>query len=735
MNKSLVILLASMMSGSVCLSAQGKISPMGRTIMSDYMEMKSLNNTDRNDDMVYASVLTLKSAADVSKLRDAGVEVVSEFGKIVTADIPLSRMQEVSELPFVVYVQFGETQAPTMNFARAAGGVDQAHQGVAFEGENCSFDGTGVLAGLFDTGMDANHCNFKDDNNETRVQRLWWYRSTNGTSTKYTDATISSFTTDNTKESHATHVAGIMSGGYKGTGQVAKITNPATGAGITVGAGDMPYYGVATGASLAFSVGTLSDANILNGVKNIVDYAEEQGMPCVVNLSLGSNSGPHDGTSAYSQALSELGKRAIICMSAGNEGDVPLYATKEFSSASDDFKTMINPTCLTNGNTALGIVDLWGKTDKVLSVSWAVYNASNRTLTTLATVSRDGGTASINTTNATFKAAFNGSISMVGEINPLNNRYHVQSIFGGVSRKSTASTSYLALVVKAEEGETVYLYGNSSTTFTSNGLVGFTAGSTDGTINDGACAENIISVGASTSAKYFPTLSKGIYAYSGATAPGTIAPFSSYGYTFQGVAKPDIVGPGSAIVSSYSRFYVAINSIGNNMLSASAARNGFTNYWGPMQGTSMSCPYVSGVVALWLQANPSLKYENIMDVMKNSSDFNSFSMRPAVRWGMGTINAAEGLKYILSNASVGTVATDDPAKAVVLIPTTDGYDVTVAGASEVNATLHSISGIEAARVNASGNNAVISTAGLQSGVYILSVDTPAGRYTTKLAVR
>lgn len=735
MNKTLLILFVAAVSASGSMVGQSKLSPMGRMIVSDYMEMKTLNSTAPVADPEYAALITLKSAADVDQLTDAGIDIVSNLGTIVTANIPVSRMEEISSLPGVVYLQCGETQTSSMNFARPAGGVDEAQQGFTLNGTSHSYDGTGVVTGLFDTGMDANHCNFKDDSNATRVQRLWWYRSTNGSATQYTNATVSSFSTDNSGESHATHVAGIMAGSYKGSGQVAQLTNAATGAGITVGAADMPYYGVATGSTLAFSVGSLADANIINGVTNIVNYAEQQGMPCVVNLSLGSNSGPHDGTSTYSAALSALGKRAIICMSAGNEGESPLYVFKEFSSDTDDLKTMITPANISNGKSVTGIVDVWGKTSKVLSVSWAVYNASTRALSTIATISTAGASQSISSSTAVFSTAFSGSIRMVSELNPLNNRYHVQCQLSSVTRKTTATTSYLALVVKAVDGEAVYVYGNSSATFTSNSLVGWTTGSTDGTINDGACAENIISVGASTSAKYFATLSRGAYAYTGSTAPGTIAPFSSYGYTFQGEPKPDLVGPGSAIVSSYSRYYVSANNLGNSSLCASATRAGVTNYWGPMQGTSMSCPFMSGVVALWLQANPNLKYEDIMDVIKNSSDFNSITMRPAVRWGAGQVNAVEGLKYILTNTGIGTVATDDPAKAVVLTPVMGGYEITVAGVAEVRASLYSISGVEAAHVSASGNSATIATDGVQSGIYVLAVDTPAGRYTTKLVVK
>lgn len=735
MKRTITVITATALAGVMSLMAQSKISPMGTMILEDRAEQKATLGTEAADP-VYATFVNLMPGCTAQSIADAGFEVVSDLGEIITVNLPLSRAEELAQMPEVKYVDFGSSQQPTMKFARPAGGVDEAHAGITVNGATHSFDGTGVIAGLMDTGMDANHCNFKTDDNESRVERLWWFRSLTGTSTQYTSATISSFSTDNNSESHATHVGGIMGGSYKGSGQVAQVNDSNTGSGVTVGTDEMPYYGVATGSALAFSVGSLTDANIINGVTKIVEYAEQQGKPCVVNMSLGSNSGPHDGTSAYGQSLAALGKRAIICMSAGNEGASPLFVTKEFSSASDDLKTMINPTCITNGNTATGIVDIWGKSDKVLAVSWAVYNASSKTLNTIATITKAGSSVRINSSNSTFNNAFSGSISLASEINPNNNRFHVQCTLSAVARKTTASTSYLALVVKSVEGDAVYVYGSTTITFSSNSLAGWTTGSTDGTINDGACAENVISVGAFTSARYFPCLNRQVYSYQGATANNTIAPFSSYGKTFQGVAKPDVTGPGTAIVSSYSRYYVTAKNIAvNSNLSASATRAGVTNYWGPMQGTSMSCPFVSGTVALWLQANPNLDYNGIMDVIKNTSDFNSVTMRPAEKWGAGKVNAAEGLKYILTQASIGSVVSDDPAKAVVLTPCLDGYEIVVAGTSHVNATLHNIAGFEAARVNAGGNNAFISTSGLQSGVYILSVDTPAGRYTTKLAVK
>jgi serine protease AprX len=84
------------------------------------------------------------------------------------------------------------------------------------------------------------------------------------------------------------------------------------------------------------------------------------------------------------------------------------------------------------------------------------------------------------------------------------------------------------------------------------------------------------------------------------TADDTVAWFSSYGQTVDGIAKPDLVAPGRNIVSTLSsplaplaqRFPQRVLGGGNYIR---------------LSGTSAAAPVVTGVVAQLLQARPGLK--------------------------------------------------------------------------------------------------------------------------------
>ncbi len=154
----------------------------------------------------------------------------------------------------------------------------------------------------------------------------------------------------------------------------------------------------------------------------------------------------------------------------------------------------------------------------------------------------------------------------------------------------------------------------------SNGIVAAVAAGNSGpktcTIGSPGAAQNAITVGAMTDV--------GELGFS-------MASFSSRGPTADNRIKPDVVAPGVSITA------------------ASRTTNGYTTF----SGTSMATPFVAGVVALMLDANPSL----------TPADVKSKIMGTAIEWGpagseidhgSGRLDAYEAVRNAFSTPLSGS---------------------------------------------------------------------------------
>lgn len=737
------------------LPAQDKINAAGRIMISDFnnevqrvKELKNVNSTQLPKEPNVSVIVILKKGFDSSVLSElSNVEVLSEIDGVLVVSCPLTTTETIAALPQVTSVEFGRRLKPMMDYARPSGNVEDIQNGFSHNGSTVSYDGSGVIVGMMDTGLEANHINFKNSDGTSRIQRLWHMKSNDGSYNEYTPETIKNFTTDKTDGSHATHVAGIMGGSYKGNGTF-RYAASATATSCTEKTDQpIPYYGVATGADLALSVGELHTPNIIQGVTNIMAYAESVGKPAVVNLSLGSVIGPHDGTDAYSLALSRLGQRGIVCISAGNDGDAEITAVKKLTAATGanaylrllPFSQAISGnSVVTNYGNANGIVDVWSSNGEQVTLTLkALSGNSVASAISLLECKTSGTFRSSSSTN--FSTYFNGSFTAYLTKDPNNNRYEAYIELSGISPKSNA---VLLLEFKAPQNSTLYAYANDLVfdNRISSGAATITAvtkGSAVNSINDGACADNVISVGAYTSRETWGTFqNSSCYSYTGHTGVNQLAPFSSYGQKFvsetESINLPLVSGPGTAIISSYNSYNVGANS---GSMTAKVTADNKTYYWGVMQGTSMSCPFVTGTIGLWLQADPSLNYERVMEVINNTSTYDRLTNGGTkAKWGAGMINGLEGIKAVLEQkAAIGEVWADENERLIVT-PTAGGYEVFLADAADIVVTLYDLQGRAVVRNQSAGNTATISTDGLSHGVYILETSAHGIRLTRKLAL-
>lgn len=725
-----------------------------------------------------AVLVTMKEAGMGYILAENGYEIENELGRIVIARLTAPEMEAVAELDEVVQVSLGFEAEPMMRVARKTTKVDDVHKANASSGLSHGYTGEGVIVGMMDTGLDPNHLNFRDAAGNLRIKNYWEIKGADGSVVLYdTPEKIGAFETDLRQETHATHVLGIMAGSHNarpgsGNGMVATLNGLGK---PSVSASNInPYYGVAKDAEMSVCSGTLENNNITIAAGRFRDYVKSTGKPGVLNFSLGNQRGPHDGTDASSLALADVGKDVLICMSAGNEGNANISLSKTLTASDKTVRTFVS-----TGLAGNGYLDIWSSGPQTLKVTFAAINLTNGNIVgtfeipTPSSFSYIGGT-SVRYSNVVKNAQFGntfGQSSFIGysaNLNTANNRYDVYLTFElSGSNANTAA----AIIVEGTDGNKIDMYG--SMVLRSNGMAGYLDGTPTNSINGLACGDNILVVGAYVNSNPYMTLG-GENSWSSTTYPqGGIAAFSSYGHTFQGRQLPDVVGPGMGMISSYNSYYVR-DEINNYVTKGLAnpvntkteaqlrteAESGYSvwinspdkkdpddmktplkNYWGEMSGTSMSSPFVAGVLALWSQAAAEkgvrLSMDDVKKVIAATADKDEFTAQQPERWGMGKINALAGLKYILANelGGVDGIASDDPESSLIIEPVGGGvYSVFLAGVEGFTATLHNLQGQAVATASATGNELTLDGSALGRGVYVLTVQAPNTRISRKIAL-
>ena len=270
-----------------------------------------------------SAIVELAEGYNPQELRAYGVSVGSEAGGIFTVRIPVKRFAELAESGICKTIDVGCKMTTMMDNVRENLGIDRIHLGLNLPQ---GFDGSGVVVGVIDLGFQYCHPSFYDSTGTIlRVKRAWNQLDSTGTApagydygSEYTtESQMMAVFTDDSTQTHGTHVAGI-----------------AAGCGAPSGDGTK-YKGIAPGADLVFVSTTLSDPTILDAIQYIYNYAHSVGKPCVINMSFGDDTGPHDGTSACDRFLTEFvaahpDSIAFVC-AAGNSGNNKIHLTKQFS--------------------------------------------------------------------------------------------------------------------------------------------------------------------------------------------------------------------------------------------------------------------------------------------------------------------------------------------------------------------------------------------------------------------
>mgnify|MGYP006090960745 FL=1 len=112
--------------------------------------------------------------------------------------------------------------------------------------------------------------------------------------------------------------------------------------------------------------------------------------------------------------------------------------------------------------------------------------------------------------------------------------------------------------------------------------------------------------------------------------------------------KPDITSYGSSIMSATAQTGASFPGQPAKPLAGSD--------YDEKDGTSMATPIASGIVALMLQADPSLEPQEVKDILRNSSEQRGSASEPSVsdrwndEWGFGLIDASCAIDTVLEKA-------------------------------------------------------------------------------------
>lgn len=647
-----------------------------------------------------------------------GVTPIAENASTATVRLTLNALQRLAKQQGVEYIQITSGATQMLNLARQEAGTDQIHKGTSLPQ---AYTGEGVVVGVVDAGFDYMHAAFRRPaDGALRIKRVWEQGATtlDGASApaKYgygielnTPELIEKAQGDSDSNSHGTHVAAIAAGSdaYK----------------------DGAYVGNAPDADIvlvALDLNASTNADISNAVQYIFDYADEVGKPCVVNLSLGNQDGPHDGTSTFDTMTDAMqGPGRLIVGAAGNHRTDAFHIDHTFATAdAAPLRTFVKYKVAPSNSVSGGTIEIWGEKGVDFTVDIAAYSTFNKKDARSTTVYPAEGV-----TNVDLGKYATGTWKVASEVSPLNGKPHVVLTSALTSIRNNYA---IALTVTPKTAGRVNIWSdNTYLALESRDIEGFSApDAASSTLCEiGGTGKRILTVGSYTTRNEYTT-NGGQQATLQETV-GDLSSFSSYGPTVDGRMKPNITAPGCFIISAVSN-----NDASGNLMYAEYNENfGRYNQYGYMQGTSMASPFVAGIVATWLQAYPQLTPEQLHEIVQNTARKDSFTATaPDSNWGYGKINALDGLRQCIEKQETGCVSVAMPFDGTVRIA--DG-NILLGFARDTQATL-CITSMTGSTLfskplgkRSAGETLSVAVPQLPKGVYLLSVKTPTATKTFK----
>jgi subtilisin family serine protease len=581
-----------------------------------------------------------RDAAAAAVLLHGGKVKMSREG-VVSARVPVSRVHALAQEPAVHFFEFSLDKGYTLNDSmRVKSRVNEVHQGNAplLQG----YTGEDVVLGIIDSGLDHQHPDYQNSDGTTRILKYWDQTlavhptrtpQPYGYGQVWNSADIDNGVMTSVDQSgyngHGTSVAGIFGGNGLANGK---------------------HKGVAPDGEFIVVSSRFNAPNwrsvVADGVKYIFDEAAALGRPAVINASLGTYFGSHDGLDAAALFIDDLllqqGGRVMVC-AAGNSNDLAPYHLRTFVDTDTSWTWFRR-----NANSALGYpavyFDLWADTENFENVQFAIgadrpTPLRYRGRTPFRTIADVVGTV-VTDTLWSFSGNRIGVVDYYAvqrgdqyqmqvhmrEPDSVNYRFRFMTTGSGMFDVwSSSSFGYSSMDAVAPNSTTL------------PAAVHYVLPDRDQHIVDSwACSPHVLTV-----ANYQNETSYIDYLGNPQSVAGredSIASPSSAGPARMGLLKPDIAAPGSIIFTGPS-LVILQASIANNGIAVDAG--GWHVRGG---GTSAASPVVAGAAALYLQKCPWATAAEVKNALLTTARTDTFTGTvPNNRWGVGKLDVFNAL--------------------------------------------------------------------------------------------
>ena len=612
-------------------------------------------------------------------------------------------------LLFALIISIITINAQDLYHARQDGNVDSVYYGLDSIGP---YTGAGVIIGVTDWGFDYTHPVFYDTSmTHYRILRAWDQFRTAGPAPEGFDygtelvgqAQLLAAQCDTSNiyghHYHGTHVSSIAAGSGAGTA----------------------FRGVAPDADLIFCSFRADEQSVIDAFDWMYRVAQEEQKRLVVNMSWGIYwMDNFDGTGPIGQKMQELSDLGVVFVtSGGNNGDEQFHIGHTF--ANDTIHTRFffpadnrspyywgSSISMTNspGAPFSARFSLRDRNYEVLQAT-PFYNSANGDLYEEGFLVEGGDTIFYNM--EVIQHDESGRPDMRLRVKQTNN-----SAWRFCLDVAGASGDFHAWNL-AELTTGVGNWGGSFKRITLPNWINGDCQYGTGTPANVDCA---ITVAAHQSRYLNDTTWMG----------GNICSFSSYGPTISGRDKPDISAPGFNVISAMSSFADEHLSLVNSF-----EYEGRTYGFCSLSGTSMSSPFTAGVVALLLQANPTLTPHEVKLALIYSATHDEFTEASGmVRFGHGKVNARQAILRALYHVGSQEFENHQNQYTVYPNPANDVLFVSTPNMDPADVTIYDMNGRMLYHTRLTQGVNQINMSGYPVGYYLLQIVNGTYRQTEEI---